>query len=101
YPVLKIKTAEFVTDNYFRVVWWAKRIVDTYAGSLSDRPEELDNLKKWVKEFFQYKDLNLINQQVSAAPKILKPEINFLAGYFFASAYYETFISEENYTETL
>lgn len=101
FPVLKIKTDNFVTDNYFRVVWWAKRIVDTYAGSLSEKPEKLGILKKWVKEFFQFNDLDLVNQQLSEAPKILNPEINFLAGYFFASAYYETLIGDENYTETL
>jgi len=101
FPVLAVKTNRLVTDTLFRVVWWGKFIVDSYLPSLNINNEESKAIKTWIKNFFNFDKINLINKNLATVPEGLGMDIDFLLGYYFASCYSEFFNEDSDFLDKL
>jgi hypothetical protein len=102
FPLLTVKMDKFVTDNFYRVTWWGKFIVDNYLNKLDNKtPEEIDVIKKWLRGFLHFDSIAQINQLLNNIPEELKDEIDFILGYYFASVYFEYFQSDKNFLNKL
>jgi hypothetical protein len=102
FPLLNVKIDKFVTDNFYRVTWWGKFIVDNYLNKLDNKtPEEIDVIKKWLRGFLHFDSIAHINQQINNIPEELNDEIDFILGYYFASVYFEYIQSDKNFLNKL
>lgn len=102
FPILTVKTDKFATDKLFRVVWWGKFIVDNYLNKLENKNlEELELVKKWIREFLHFDNIESVNRQLKHIPEVLKDEIDFLLGYYFVAFYFESLQNEKDFIKTL
>lgn len=97
-PIFKVNVDKFVTEHYYRIVWWGKFISDNYLKKLNVKNEEdLKNPRLWLKGFLEFENIDRLNKQLIQVPDELKEEINFLLGYYFAAIKFESFHLENNY----
>jgi len=102
FPLLTVKVDRFVTDNFYRVTWWGKFIVDNYVNKFDNKTQdEIDTIKKWLRGFLQFENIEQINQQLTNIPEELKEEVDFMIGYLIASAYFESFQSDKSFLNKL
>lgn len=102
FPLLTVKVDRFVTDNFYRVTWWGKFIVDNYVIKFDNKTQdEIDTIKKWLRGFLQFENIEQINQQLTNIPEELKEEVDFMIGYLIASAYFESFQSDKSFLNKL
>ncbi|SNR32498.1 hypothetical protein SAMN06265371_101279 [Lutibacter agarilyticus] len=102
FPILNVKVDKFVTDNFFRVTWWGKFIVDNYIPSLNiNCDEDVIAIKKWLREFLQFDSIDILNNNLASVPLELELEIDFLLGYYLASIHIESFNAENDFFEKL
>lgn len=95
FPILPVKVENFVTDNFFRVTWWGKYIVENYLNDLDEETKVLN--RKWLRVFLDGNNFKEINSYLKLIPQELTPDINFLLGYYFAAYHFETLESENEY----
>lgn len=102
FPILKVKVDKFVTDNFFRVTWWGKFIVDNYLPKLNIEDEkDIISIKKWLRGFLELNNFDVLNENLNTTPAELKMEMDFLLGYYLASFYKESFNTNNNFFEEL
>jgi hypothetical protein len=102
FPILTVKVDKFVSDNFFRVTWWGKFIVDNYLPELNiDNEEKIISIRKWLRSFLEFNDFDILNKNINTIPEELKNEIDFLLGYYLASFYKESFDSEKSFLDDL
>lgn len=102
FPILTVKVDKFVTDNFFRVTWWGKFIVENYIPKLNIKDEkDVISIRKWLRGFLEFNDFDNLNKNINTIPEELKAEIDFLLGYYLAAFYKESFNSENNFFDDL
>jgi hypothetical protein len=102
FPTLAVKVDKFVSDNFFRVTWWGKFVVDNYLPKLNiDGEEKIIAIRKWLRSFLKFNDFDVLNKNINTIPEELKNEIDFLLGYYLASFYKESFDTEKKFLDDL
>jgi hypothetical protein len=102
FPILTVKVDKFVTDNFFRVTWWGKFIVENYLPKLNIEDEkDIISIRKWLRGFLEFNNFDVLNKNLNTIPIELKMEIDFLLGYYLASFYKESFNLEDNFFDKL
>ena len=102
FPILTVKVDKFVTDNFFRVTWWGKFIVENYLPKLNVEDEEdIVSIRKWLRGFLEFDNFDVLNEKLNTIPIELKMEMDFLLGYYLASFYKETFSADNNFFDKL
>lgn len=102
FPILTVKVDKFVTDNFFRVTWWGKFIVENYLPKLNIEDEkDVTYIRKWLRGFLEFNNFDILNKNINTIPEELKAEIDFLLGYYLAAFYKESLNSEKNFFDDL
>ncbi|ALU74432.1 hypothetical protein AUW17_03730 [Tenacibaculum dicentrarchi] len=101
FPLLKVKIDKFVTNNFYRVVWWGKFIGDNYLSKMNLEEEDVKSVKDWLRGFLNFDDIEHLNRQLLDIPNELSEEIDFLLGYYFSAIYLERFKAEDTFFRRL
>ncbi|MGQ1787988.1 hypothetical protein [Saccharicrinis sp. GN24d3] len=85
FPILRVNTGDYKSDNYYRLVWWGKFCIDhlLIPNQSSLNEHEIKKHKKWFLDF-DIIDLAKNHELLRSMPDLFNENSTVMLGYFFA-----------------